>query len=63
MKYLKIPVLILLFCGVVFSQSGPKMEIEQGESINTGSHQRGKQVIYEIKFKNTGDSDLKITGV
>jgi hypothetical protein len=39
------------------------MEIDEGQNINTGNHLRGKEVIYEIKFKNSGDSDLKITGV
>lgn len=63
MKYLKNAVIILFFVANVFSQTGPKMDIEEGENINTGSHQRGKEVIYEIKFKNTGDAELKINGV
>jgi Protein of unknown function (DUF1573) len=47
----------------VSAQSGPKLEIEGGENINTGSHLRGKEVHYDIKFKNVGDEDLKITSV
>jgi hypothetical protein len=39
------------------------MTIEEGDKINTGSHHRGKEVVYEIKFKNSGDADLRINGV
>src|SRR4030095_6758377 len=59
----KIIFTILLFPLIVFSQSGPKMEVEGGDDINTGSHMRGKEVKYEIKFKNAGDQDLKISRV
>ena len=56
--------LFLLFVPVfIMSQTGPKLEIEEGESINTGSHMRGKELDYIINFKNTGDEDLKITAV
>jgi hypothetical protein len=55
--------LILFISAALFSQAGPKLEVEGGENINAGSFMRGKQVDYEIKFKNTGDSDLKISGV
>jgi hypothetical protein len=34
-----------------------------GENIDLGSHMRGKEVKYEIFFKNTGDADLKVTNV
>lgn len=54
---------ILFIPLIAFAQTGPKLEVEGGENINTGSHVRGKEVIYEIKFKNSGDSDLKINGV
>ena len=53
----------LLLPVIVFAQSGPKIEIEGGNNINTGSHMRGKEVVYEIKFKNSGDADLKISSV
>jgi len=53
----------LLFPILVFAQSGPKMEIDGGDNINTGSHMRGKEVTYEISFKNAGDADLKINSV
>jgi hypothetical protein len=45
------------------AQTGPKLEIEGGETINTGNHMRGKEVNYEIQFKNSGDADLAISGV
>lgn len=48
---------------ILFAQTGPKFEIEGGEAINSGSHIRGKEVNLEIKFRNTGDDDLKVTGV
>lgn len=54
---------LLLFPVLILAQSGPKMEIEGGDNVNTGSHMRGKEVVYEIKFKNTGDADLKISSV
>jgi hypothetical protein len=49
--------------GFVFAQAGPKIEVEGGENLNAGNFIRGKQVDYEIKFKNVGDADLKISGV
>ncbi len=56
--------LFLLFVPLLVSaQAGPKLEIEGGENINTGSHIRGKEVHYDITFKNVGDQDLKITSV
>lgn len=56
--------LLLLFVPLLVSaQAGPKLEIEGGENINTGSHIRGKEVHYDITFKNVGDQDLKITSV
>jgi hypothetical protein len=59
----KLITLILLLPVLIFAQTGPKMEITGGEDINTGSHLRGKEVTYEINFKNAGDADLKINGV
>ena len=63
MNYLKNAALILFFINTVLSQTGPLMVFDEGENINTGTHLRGKEVIYEIKFKNSGDEDLKINGV
>ncbi|MCI0448852.1 MAG: DUF1573 domain-containing protein [Chlorobi bacterium] len=54
---------IFLLPLLTFAQSGPKMEVEGGNTINTGNHLRGKEVVHEVKFKNTGDEDLKITSV
>jgi len=64
MKHLKL-VLLLIFVipAMVFSQTGPKFSVDGGESINTGTHMRGKEVKYEIKFKNSGDAELKISNV
>jgi hypothetical protein len=57
-------ILSLLFLPIlIFAQSGPKFEVEGGSDIAAGSFMRGKEVNYEIKFKNTGDADLKISGV
>jgi hypothetical protein len=53
----------LLLPLALFAQAGPKMEVEGGNSIQTGSHIRGKEVVYEVKFKNTGDEDLKVNSV
>jgi hypothetical protein len=56
--------LTLLFLPIIaFSQSGPKMEVEGGENLTAGNFPRGKEVNYEIKFKNSGDAELKIAGV
>jgi len=68
-KYLKFKVmktLILTFFLlplVVFTQTGPKMEVEGGDNIQTGNHIRGREVIYEVKFKNSGDEELKVNSV
>jgi len=59
----KILYLVLLLPILVYAQSGPKLEIEGGENLNSGNHIRGKEVVYNITFKNTGDADLKINGV
>ncbi|MCC6865144.1 MAG: DUF1573 domain-containing protein [Ignavibacteria bacterium] len=53
--------LILLLPFSLFTQ--PKIEIEGGNAINTGNHRRGEEVNYEIKFKNSGNEDLKIYSV
>ena len=64
MKLLKLFVFALVLLPLAaFSQGAPKFAIDGGESVNTGNHMRGKEVIYEIKFKNDGDADLKITNV
>lgn len=61
MKKLLLAVLFLpLF---VFAQQGPKMEVEGGENLTAGNYLRGKEVEYVINFKNTGDSELKISSV
>jgi hypothetical protein len=54
---------LLFFPLAVLAQSGPKMEIVGGDNINTGTHRRGVEVVYEIQFKNVGDQDLQVTGV
>ena len=55
---------ILLFIPLsLFSQQAPKFEIEGGETINTGEHPRGKEVQYDIVFKNAGNGELKINSV
>ncbi|HMQ80761.1 MAG TPA: DUF1573 domain-containing protein [Ignavibacteria bacterium] len=57
-------VLVLIFFPVLlFSQSGPKIEIVGGDNINTGNHRRGQELTYEITFKNVGDQDLQVTSV
>lgn len=55
--------LFLLLPVLVMAQTGPKLQVEGGETINTGNHMRGKEVNYEIQFKNVGDADLAISGV
>lgn len=62
MKKLLIAIFVILPLSV-FAQTGPKIEINGGENINTGSHRRGVEVKYEISFKNVGDQDLLITNV
>lgn len=55
---------VILFIPLfVFAQTGPKMEVDGGENIDAGKFLKGKEVNYEIKFKNSGDQDLKINGV
>jgi hypothetical protein len=63
MKSVKFLILLLILPVLTYSQVGPKLEVVGGETINTGDHIRGKEVHYEIKFKNIGDADLKISGV
>lgn len=59
----KLFLFLLLIPFFALAQTGPKLEIEGGDNINTGSHMRGKEVHYDINFKNTGDQDLKIISV
>jgi hypothetical protein len=59
----KLFLFLIFFPVLILSQTGPKLEIEGGDNINTGSHVRGKEIHYDIKFKNSGDEDLKITSV
>jgi len=61
MKYLLLNLLLLPL--ILFAQTGPVLQIDGGESINTGTYQRGKEVNYDINFKNGGDGDLKIISV
>jgi hypothetical protein len=58
-----IAVLFIIFPVIAFAQTGPHFLVDGGESIQTGTHMRGKEVHYEIRFKNDGDSDLKIVSV
>jgi hypothetical protein len=53
----------LLFPAILSAQSGPVLKIDGGENINTGNHPKDKEVNYDILFKNSGDSDLKIISV
>lgn len=46
---------------VLFSQTGPKLEINS--NINAGKFLQGKEVVYNIPFKNSGDAELKIFGL
>jgi hypothetical protein len=59
----KLYLILFLLPVLIMAQTGPKLEIEGGETINTGNHMRGKEVNYEIQFKNSGDADLAISGV
>ncbi|MEO8514340.1 MAG: DUF1573 domain-containing protein [Ignavibacteria bacterium] len=59
----KLFIALFLFPVILFAQSGPKIEIEGGDNINTGFQKRGVQFTYDIAFKNVGDQDLKITAV
>ncbi|MBL8017226.1 MAG: hypothetical protein JNK43_08155, partial [Ignavibacteria bacterium] len=38
---------LLLLPLAAFAQTGPKMEIVGGDNINTGTHRRGVEVVYE----------------
>lgn len=62
---IKLYLLIFLFLpAFLYAQDGPKFDAANGIStINTGSHMRGKEVNYEIPFKNSGNQDLKIYSV
>jgi hypothetical protein len=55
--------IILFFPVFVFAQTGPIFDIPGGEKLDLGGHMRGKEVKYDIVFKNSGDADLKITSV
>ena len=63
MVKIKLIIFFLFSVVIAHAQAGPKFEIAGGDNINTGSHTRGKEVNYEIQFKNAGDSDLKINGI
>lgn len=63
MKMKKLLLVLFVLPILIYSQSGPKLEVDGGDAINTGTHLRGKEVNYDISFKNTGDQDLKITAV
>lgn len=61
MKAILIIISLIISDYVVYAQ--PKFETIDGNSINTGNHIKGQPVNYEVKFKNTGDSDLEIKSV
>ncbi|RPI18346.1 MAG: DUF1573 domain-containing protein [Ignavibacteriae bacterium] len=57
-------IFIFLFIPVfIFAQKGPVFEIDGGETIKLGNQIRGKEVVHEIQFKNSGDEGLKINSV
>lgn len=53
----------LIIPAQLFSQPAPKFEIEGGESLNIGNFPKGKEVQYEIIFKNSGEGELKVNSV
>ncbi len=64
MKQIKFFLFLLVLVPLAgFAQTGPKFVVDGGDIISTGSHMRGTEVHYEIKFKNEGDADLKIQSV
>jgi pSer/pThr/pTyr-binding forkhead associated (FHA) protein len=64
MKMRNILITFFLFIpALLFAQTGPKFEITGGDKIDLGDHLQGKEVKYEIVFKNSGDEDLKVTNV
>jgi len=63
MMFYKFAIFFVFIVFSAFSQTGPVMEIDGGSDISTGNHRRGVEVVYEIKFKNIGDSALKISSV
>ncbi len=54
---------VLLFASILFAQTGPVLTIDGGENINAGSFPKDKEVNFNISFKNSGDSDLKVISV
>jgi hypothetical protein len=50
---------ILLLSASIYSQ--PKLEIER--NIDAGRYLRGKEVSYEVRFRNTGNENLEITSL
>lgn len=60
---MKLHYLALLFVPFQLFAQSPKFEIEGGDAINTGNHVRGREVQYDIIFKNAGDAELKISSV
>jgi hypothetical protein len=55
---------IYLFLPVLaYTQDAPKFMVDGGFNIDLGKYQRGKEVVYNVEFKNTGKSDLKINQV
>lgn len=50
---------LLLTSVLIYSQ--PVLEVEK--NINAGNHIRGREVVVEISFKNSGNEDLEITNV
>jgi uncharacterized protein DUF1573 len=55
--------LLLFISSQLLAQQAPKFEIAGGETISTGDHPKGKEVQYDIVFKNAGTGELKISSV
>lgn len=62
MNTVKLLFLSFLFLPMVLV-AGPKFQLYDGETINTGNHMRNVELNYDIKFKNSGDDTLKIITV
>lgn len=64
MKFKLYLLIFLLLPAFLYAQDGPKFDVGDGSTtINTGSHMRGKEVNYEIPFRNSGNQDLRIISV
>ncbi|MCX7878884.1 MAG: DUF1573 domain-containing protein, partial [Ignavibacteria bacterium] len=54
-------IFFFLLINTILAYSQPKLEVEK--NINAGDHIRGREVVIEITFRNSGNQDLKITNV